>query len=291
MIAAFGEILYDVFPDRELLGGAPFNFLYHVHALTGNGTIISRIGNDDRGSKIREFLNRHSIDQQNIQIDLHHPTGTAVVQLTGEGIPSFTITEDSAYDFIEHTPEADAVLAQCDMLYYGTLAQRNEMSRSSLYALTQNADRCFFDVNLRQDYYSTEVLQRSLVLADIVKLNGEELETIHSLFFSTPYTLAGSASELMENFSLSHLAVTLGENGSWIYTPGSNDFRRTTVPHVRDTVGAGDAFAAMMCLGIMRGWSIAQLHERASAFSAAICGIDGALPDGDDFYEQYRKHF
>jgi fructokinase len=291
MTAAFGEILYDVYPDRELLGGAPFNFLYHVHALTGSGTILSRIGNDDRGSNIREFLNRHAINQQNIQIDLHHPTGTAVVQLTGEGIPSFTITEESAYDFIEHTPDTDAALTDCAMLYFGTLAQRSEISRTTLYTLSQNADRCFFDVNLRQEYYSTEVLQRSLVLADIVKLNEEELETIHSLFFSTPYTLAGSAAELMENFSLSHLAVTLGENGSWIYTPGSNDFRRTTVPHVRDTVGAGDAFAAMMCLGIMRGWSIAQLHERASAFSACICGIDGALPDGDDFYEQYRKHF
>lgn len=291
MITAFGEILYDVYPERELLGGAPFNFLYHIRALTGSGTIISRIGNDDRGSAIREFLNRHAIGQEFLQIDLHHPTGTAVVALSDAGIPSFTITEESAYDFIEQTPDADAALTNCEMLYFGTLAQRSEVSRSTLYALSQNAARCFFDVNLRQEYYSTEVLQRSLVLADIVKLNAEELHTIHSLFFSAPYSLDRSASELLSHFSLTHLAVTLGEDGSWIYTPESHDFHRTTVPHVRDTVGAGDAFAAMMCLGIMREWPLKHIHELASAFSADICGIDGALPASDDFYEQYRKHF
>ncbi len=291
MITAFGEILYDVYPERELLGGAPFNFLFHVHALTGNGTIISRIGNDDRGSMIRDFLDRHTIDQKCLQIDLHHPTGTAVVELGSDGIPSFTITEESAYDFIEHTPDTDAALINCEMLYYGTLAQRSETSRSTLYALSQNADRCFFDVNLRQEYYSTEVLQRSLVLADIVKMNADELETIHSLFFSAPFALAPSAAELVSHFSLSHLAVTMGEYGSWIYTPESGDFQRTPVQHVRDTVGAGDAFAAMMCLGIMRGWPVEEMHERASAFSAEICRIDGALPDGNEFYQQYRKYF
>lgn len=289
MIASFGEILFDVYPEKELLGGAPFNFLYHIHALTGEGIFISRIGNDDRGTTIRTFLEQHAIEREHVQIDLHHPTGAAFVEMGKNGIPSFTIAEETAYDFIEPNAATLDMVERCDMLNFGTLVQRSDVSRATLYELSQKAARCFFDVNLRQQYYSTEILQRSFILADIVKLNDEELKTIHSLFFSSPFSLETSPRELMEKFSLTHLAVTLGEYGSWIWTPKKKYFHKSTAPVVRDTVGAGDAFAAMMCLGIVKGWSIELLHERASAFSAAVCGIDGALPLSEDFYEPYRK--
>jgi fructokinase len=289
MIASFGEILFDVYPDRELLGGAPFNFLYHIHALTGDGLFISRVGNDERGKKIRSFLEQHSINREHVQIDLHHPTGAAFVAMDKNGIPSFTIAEETAYDFIEPDAAALDAVAASEMFYFGTLVQRSDASRTTLYELSRQAEQCFFDVNLRQHYYSTEILHRSLTLADIVKLNEQELRIVHSLFFSTPFSLDTSPLLLMEKFSLTHLAVTLGENGSWIWTPTEKYFHKTIASVVRDTVGAGDAFAAMMCLGIVKGWSVKLLHERASAFSAAVCGIDGALPPDNSFYDQYRK--
>jgi len=289
MVAAFGEILFDVFPEQELLGGAPFNFLYHIQALTGNGRFISRIGNDERGGVIRAFLQQHSIDQQYVQIDLHRPTGTAVVQVNSEGIPSFTITEESAYDYIEYSSDSARGLLNCEMLYFGTLAQRNEMSRSTLHQLSRTADRCFFDVNLRQQYYSAEILHQSFVLADIVKLNTEELERVHALFFSTRFSMDSAPGELMEKFSLSHLAVTMGENGSWMWMPEGKHFHRTAAPRMVDTVGAGDGFAAVMCAGILKNLPLKTIHRLASEFSAALCGIQGALPPDSEFYLPYKK--
>lgn len=288
MIASFGEILFDVFPEEELLGGAPFNFFFHIHALTGDGVFISRIGSDERGKKILSVFEQHSIDSRYVQIDPHHPTGAAFVLLNDNGIPTFTIAEETAYDYIEPTPAAIEALAECDVLYFGTLAQRNNTSRSALHRLSRNAKRCFFDVNLRQHYYTAEILQQSFALADIVKLNDEELRQIHSLFFTGPCSLDTSPRLLMEKFSLSFLAVTMGENGSWMWTPDRAHFHKTIAAVVRDTVGAGDAFAAMMCLGILKGWSLEKIHQAASEFSAAVCGVKGALPEDDKLYEKYK---
>lgn len=289
MIASFGEILFDVYPGRELLGGAPFNFLYHVHALTGSGIFISRIGNDDRGAAVRKYMELHSIDQRYVQIDIHKPTGAAFVRLDNAGIPAFTIAEETAYDFIEAENDTIEAMKECDMLYYGTLAQRSETSRTTLYALSREADRCFFDVNLRQQFYSTEVLQRSLVLADIVKLNSEELETIHPMFSSEPFDRDSAARSLLQKFSLSHLAVTDGENGSWLYTEDTVHHHSTTANSVIDTVGAGDGFAAVLCVGILNGLPLEKVHSLASGFSAKVCGINGALPKDALFYQEITK--
>lgn len=289
MIAAYGEILFDVYPDREFLGGAPFNFLYHIHALTGNGIFISRVGNDQRGAAIRKFLEDHAIDRNHVQIDMHNPTGAAIVTLNENGIPVFTIAEETAYDYIEHTIDTSNALADCSVLYFGTLAQRSEVSRTSLYTFSQQADRCFFDVNLRQKYYSTEILQRSLILADMVKMNAEELEIIHQLFFSSVFDEDAAARELLEKFSLSHLAVTKGEHGSRLHTPDTDHTHKTKAVKVIDTVGAGDGFAAMLCAGILQQLPLEKTHILASEFSSELCGLKGALPQDIRFYEAYRK--
>ncbi len=289
MVAAFGEILFDVYPDKELLGGAPFNFLYHIHALTGKGVFISRIGNDPRGVTIRKFMEDHAIDRSMVQIDMHKPTGAAFVTLDKDGVPGFRIAEETAYDYIEHAPDAPDLLADCEILYYGTLAQRNETSRNSLYLISQHADRCFFDVNLRQNFYSTEILQRSLILADIVKMNEDELKKIHELFFSSAYSQKTASKELLERFSLSHLAVTMGGDGSTIYTPDGSHTQKTPAASVIDTVGAGDGFAAMLCAGLVKQRPLELIHRLASDFSAELCGIHGALPENDRIYDVYRK--
>jgi fructokinase len=290
-IAAFGEILYDVYPEQELLGGAPFNFIYHVRQLTGNGAFISCIGNDDRGKKITLFFGNRKIDGTYLQIDPHHPTGAALVTVNDAGVPTFTIADDAAYDFIEPDPEALSLASSCEVLYFGTLAQRSTTSRDTLHTLCEAASHCFLDVNLRQHFYTKEILQSSLDHADIVKLNDEELQTIHSLFFSEPFEPDHSALLLMKYFSLSHLAVTMGSEGSILFSTTEKHLQKSIAEKVIDTVGAGDGFAAMLCAGLLAGWPLEKIHRAASNFSAALCGIEGALPDDDTFYDTYRKLF
>jgi len=284
MITAFGEILFDVYPAEEHLGGAPFNFIYHIHKLAGQGNIISRIGDDERGKRIQQFLTKHRMNQRFVQIDTKRPTGTATVRLNESGIPTFTIDEDVAYDFIEMPSGFNE---EIELLYFGTLAQRSVVSRNTLHQLSQSAQKCFLDVNLRQNYYSMDILRQSLEIADIVKLNIEELQTIHTFFFSEPFELKTSAQLFIKKFSFSHLAVTLGEEGSWIFTKEKSHFHQTKVKHVVDTVGTGDGFSAMMCLGILRGWSLKKIHETASRFAAGLCKVRGALPPAS-FYIAFK---
>lgn len=285
MIAAFGEILFDVYPDKEYLGGAPFNFIYHIHKLTGEGSIISRIGNDGRGKKIQQFLNETGMDQQLLQTDNDHATGTATVHIDSNGNPKFTLEENAAYDFIEYPQN---LTTEIEFLYFGTLAQRSFVSRNTLKLLTEKAYRCFLDVNLRQQYYSREIIEQSFAFADIVKLNLEELHTIHPLFFTESFELRQSAMLFLNKFSLSHIAVTLGEEGSWLFTERESNFQKTTVKLVVDTVGAGDGFSAIICYGILKGLPMKDIHKAASEFSAALCQVKGALPNNDKLYEKYK---
>ncbi|MBX7153140.1 carbohydrate kinase [bacterium] len=291
MIAAFGEIVFDVYPDRERLGGAPFNLIYHIIRLTGKGALISRVGNDERGQNVQKFLSDRHLDIHGLQIDSKKPTGTAVVQLNQDGIPSFTITGGVAYDAIATTPEAEALVESCELFYFGTLAQRSMASQNTLYQIVRRAKQSFLDVNLRQNFYSADLLRISLELADVVKLNYEELRIIDALLFSETFSIEAAALRLIRTFSLLQLAVTLGNEGSWIFAEGEKTFHQTTIDHVVDTVGAGDGFAAIMCAGRIAGWTQDMIHRTASEFSAALCGIEGALPEDDRFYEPFRSLF
>ena len=286
MIAAFGEILFDMYPGEEHLGGAPFNFIYHIHKLTGGGSIISRIGNDERGKNIQQFLSLKGMDQRFLQIDKNRSTGTVSVRLNGTGIPTFSIEDEVAYDFIEAPPDFEK---EIELLYFGTLAQRSVVSRNALQQLSGKTRRRFLDMNLRQRYYTPDILQQSFAIADIVKLNLEELQTIHPLFFSEPFELKESAQLFLEKFTLSHVAVTMGEGGSWMLMNDESHFCKTKTDRVVDTVGAGDGFSALMCLGILRGWPLEQINRTASEFSTALCGTKGAVPENDEFYEPYRR--
>lgn len=289
MITAFGEILFDVYPDQARLGGAPFNFIYHVHRLTGKGSFISRIGNDEYGNEITKFLKSDSMGMSFVQIDDTHPTGTAIVRLDEGGIPTFTITEDVAYDHIIGDEKVNNAIGGSDLLYFGTLAQRSPVSRATLYQYCSAAPRCFVDVNLRQRYYSKEIVHQSFEYADFVKLNAEELETIHSMFFTGTFERNRAVRLLMRKYSFSYLALTLGSDGSWMFSADEEYYHKTDAPRVVDTVGAGDGFAAMMCVGIQNGWTIDRINTTASEFSASLCEIEGALPNHDSFYDAYRE--
>lgn len=289
MVTVFGEILFDVYPDARYLGGAPLNFLYHLQALSVPVTMISRIGADDAGSAVRQFFAENSLSTECLQIDLEKATGTAHVRVDNRGIPHFSITEDSAFDFIEANDQNGRLVSSSDMLYYGTLARRNIGSREAFNRLVKRAAKCFCDINLRQQYYSTELIHQSLQNADIVKLNDKELEIVHSLFSTVPYKQDNAARLLLEQFSLTCLAVTMGENGSWCYTQQSAHFQKTIAPRVLDTVGAGDAFAAVLCAGLIKQLSIEHIHELASRFSAEVCTFRGALPHDAGIYAPYKK--
>lgn len=291
MIVAFGEILFDVYADRERLGGAPFNFIYHVIRLTGKGGLITRVGDDARGRAIQKFLSERRIDLHELQIDSEKPTGTAVVALDSQGIPTFTITADVAYDAIAPSDKAILLADGCDIFYFGTLAQRAATSQKTLHQVARRAKQCFLDVNLRQNFYTADVLRHSLELADVVKLNGDELTVIDQLLFTESFSIEAAARRLIQQFSLRQLAVTLGSDGSWMFSGKTKSFYQTKADRVVDTVGAGDGFAAMMCAGGLAGWKLDTVHRTASEFSAALCGIEGALPDDDRFYEPFRSLF
>ena len=179
-ITSIGEILFDVYGNQKKLGGAPFNFIYHIIKLTGQGNFVSRIGNDESGEKIRRILNEKKISDQFLQTDQTHKTGVAKTNLNNNKVPDFVIKENCAYDFINQTDDLLKVVNdQTDCLYFGTLAQRNETSRKTIQSLFDKRIKYFCDLNIRQKFYSKEIIEKSLYAADVLKLNEDELKLVN----------------------------------------------------------------------------------------------------------------
>lgn len=288
-ITAIGEILLDVFPSYRKVGGAPFNFIYHINSILGKANFISSVGNDDDGYYLRVFLEENGISRKYVQVNEKKPTGMVKVKLDDKGVPDFQILEDRAYDNIELTPEIlDLVKNETDVLYFGTLAQRHVKSRETITALFDKDKKFFLDVNLRQNYYTKEVLNKSMKTANLVKLNEEELEIIAGMFIEGDFVLDDSAKKVCKHFNLDLLCITLGKNGSILITGDDFSKHAEHADNVVDTVGAGDAYASILCLGFMHNWSLEKINKYASKFAAYICTIKGALPDDTQIYEEYR---
>jgi len=289
-IAAFGEILFDVYPDSKNLGGAPLNFIYHINKLTGKGRIISRVGNDLLGREAVEFLYSQGLASDTIQIDTKNLTGAAMVSLDEKGVPSFTIEESRAFDFISIDDDVIKLVEnETECLYFGTLAQRNKISRTTLQSLLNKETKYFYDVNIRQNFYTEEILFQSLKSANAVKLNLDELKLLHKLFLKEHFDLHTSSKRLMEKFDIEMLAVTKGADGSVLFKGEEIDEYKTVVRDVIDTVGAGDAFASIFCLGYLNNWDLKRINKLANEFAAEICLINGALPNDDKIYERYEE--
>lgn len=288
-ITAIGEILFDVYQTQKKLGGAPFNFIYHVWKLTNDGKFISRIGNDNSGKEIIEFLEKQQFDTNFVQIDDSVNTGEVKVQLDKNKIPTFEIIGNRAYDFIEHRPELDDLIKKSDLLYFGTLAQRNETSRNTISTLTQNAKKVFCDINIRQNYYTKEIIHKSLEASSAVKLNVDEFELINGLLIGNDYELKKTAYEIIEKYNLELFCVTLGSEGSYLFKGKEESFHKTEVNNIVDTVGAGDAYAAIMSLGYLMNWEIKKTNKLASEFAAEICTIKGAVPTEDNIYNNFQE--
>ncbi len=289
-ITSIGEILFDIYPDHKKLGGAPLNFIYHIKKLTDSGNIISRVGKDVLGNRAANELRLANISLDYIQLDNIHSTGKANVTINEEGEPEFNIDSDSAFDYIELCDENENLISsETDCLYFGTLAQRSEVSRNTIQSLFNRGVKCFVDLNLRNNFYNEDILISTLKAADFIKVNYQEMHILNDLLLQSDYNTEKAAYELMENFGINMIAVTRGKDGSSIFE-NSKRFDYSSVDvKVIDTTGAGDAFAAILCIGYLQGLENAFINKLANEFANEICKLEGTLPKNDRIYEEFRE--
>ena len=289
-ITAIGEILFDIYPETKNLGGAPLNFLHHVYKLTGEGNIISRVGNDVLGDKAVEFLKSSGISTNFVQIDHLHPTGVANVKLSKNKVPAFRIDEKRAYDFIESTDKVNQLINKnTDCLYFGSLAQRSRVTKSTIQSLFGKRIKYFCDLNIRQKFYSKATIKKSLINTDALKINLDELKLINKLLLEERFSLEKAANKVLEKFNIELLAVTKGDEGTVLFSANEVDEYKNTPSEIVDTLGAGDAFSSVFCIGFLRKWEISRTNKLANTFAAEICKISGALPKSDDFYSKFKE--
>lgn len=286
-IAAIGEILFDVYPNYKKLGGAPFNFLYHIWKLTGNGKFISSVGKDDEGNEILHELQKRNFDVSEIQIDDTYPTGLVEVNLDENKVPEFNILENRAYDFISINSNFTQIVESSDLFYFGTLAQRNDVTRGTIESLANINTKNFCDLNIRQNFYNKEIINNSLVNSNVLKLNFEELELVNKLLLGDEFQFEKTAFTVTEKFEIDLLCITLGEKGAYLFKGDEKSHYKESVDKIVDTVGAGDAYASILAIGYLLGWKLSRINELASKFSAEICTIEGAIPGDDNFYNKY----
>ncbi len=280
----FGEVLYDHFPDGSvILGGAPFNVAWHLQAFGMTPLFVSRVGDDALGRRILNTLSSWGMDGSGIQLDSGHPTGTVEVTFV-QSEPRFEIVPDQAYDFIDTA--ALPKISAPPLLYHGSLALRNPVSRDALAQLVAPSNvPVFMDVNLRPPWWEASQVRDRLRSARWAKLNGSELRELAS-DGTDPRSRARS---LQREMGLELLIVTLGEKGAMAFAP--NGSIREVAPNSRDklvdSVGAGDAFSAVVIYGLLKKWSLEDILDRAQRFASAVVGIRGATPEQRDFYTPF----
>ncbi|ARU32928.1 carbohydrate kinase [Sulfuriferula sp. AH1] len=291
-VALFGEVLADVFPDRRVLGGAPFNVARHLQAFGLHPVLITRTGNDVLRDDLIATMTGLGMDTLGVQSDPVHPTGQVQVHMENGG-HRFEILSEQAYDYIHASVTHMVALAvQPELVYFGTLAQRHLISRRALGSLLRSvAVPRMLDINLRAPWYDVTTLKRSLAQADILKLNSEELAQIVRLLRLGARDEVQQAAVLLAQFHLSNVLVTCGKEGAWLLDDEGNIISLPAgedIP-VKDTVGAGDGFTSVFILGLFKNWSPEQILLRADRFARALCGIRGAIPPSDAFYAPFRK--
>ena len=281
LVVGLGEALWDVLPEGKKLGGAPANFAYHAGQFLGqeNTLAISALGEDKLAEETIESLEEHGL--RYLMPRVPYPTGTVQVQLDEQGIPTYDIRENVAWDNIPFTPEIEEVARQCRAVCFGSLAQRNVVSRENIHRfLNATPKDCMkiFDINLRQNFYTREVIQESMQRCNILKINDEELVTIGRMFGYPGLDIENKCWLILGKYNLDMLVLTCGTNGSYVFAPGQMFFRETPKVQVADTVGAGDSFTGAFCSAILTGKTIAEAHKLAVEVSAYVCTQNGAMP-------------
>ena len=294
-VIGIGEALFDCLPEGRKLGGAPANFAYHVSQFGLNGCAISAIGKDELGDEIVDTFERvhESLPTFNYQLStVEQPTGTVKVTLDDKGVPQYEICLGVAWDNIPLTNAMLEIARQAQAVCFGSLAQRSETSRETIQAFLDAtpADALkVFDINLRQSWYTAEVIAESLSRANILKINDEELDVVATMLLGEP-TVPGAliaedpektrriCRELIVRYDLRMLILTCGAVGSYVFTADEESYVATPKVQVADTVGAGDSFTATFVAQLLLGKPIREAHERAVKVSAFVCTRHGAMP-------------
>lgn len=281
IVVGMGEALWDVLPEGKKIGGAPANFAYHVSQFGLPSCVVSAIGDDALGKEIIENFTSKGLDQ--LIAEVPYPTGTVQVEIDQTGIPLYDIKENVAWDNIPYTEHLDALAKRTKAVCFGSLAQRNVVSRETinhfLDTMPKDDDSLIvFDVNLRQGFYNKEILCKSMQNCNILKINDEELITVSRMFGYPGIDLQDKCWILLGKYNLKMLILTCGINGSYVFTPGNVSFQPTPKVEVADTVGAGDSFTAAFIASILKGKSVTEAHTIAVKTSAFVCTKKGAMP-------------
>ena len=280
-VVGLGEVLWDVLPEGKKLGGAPANFAYHAGQFLGqdNTIAISALGDDRLADETIEALREHGLNDLLPRVP--YPTGTVQVTLDEQGIPTYDIKENVAWDNIPFDTDIEAIAHNCRAVCFGSLAQRNVVSRETIHKfLDATPDDCLkiFDINLRQQFYTKEIIKESLQRCNILKINDEELVLIGRMFGYPGLDIENKCWLILGKYNLDMLVLTCGTNGSYVFTPGQKSFQPTPKVEVADTVGAGDSFTGSFCGAILNGKSVTEAHKLAVQVSAFVCTQNGAMP-------------
>ena len=289
-VVGIGEALFDCLPEGRKLGGAPANFAYHVSQFGLNGCAISAIGDDELGEEIIETFER--VNLNHILPKVEQPTGTVLVTLDEKGIPQYDICLGVAWDNIPLTDEMIHIARHAEAICFGSLAQRSETSRRTIQAFLDASPKSalrVFDINLRQRWFTADVIADSLHRANVLKINDEELDVVASMLLgesSIPGQLIAEDPEktrrvcrdLIAKYDLKMLILTCGAIGSYVFTAKDESYVKTPKVKVADTVGAGDSFTATFVAQTLLGKTIREAHEKAVAVSAFVCTQNGAMP-------------
>ena len=287
IVVGMGEALWDVFPEGKKIGGAPANFAYHVSQFGLDGRVVSAVGDDKLGMEILDNFREKGLSAM-VEI-VPYPTGTVQVELDAQGVPCYEIKEGVAWDNIPFTPAVADLARQTKAVCFGSLAQRSIVSRETinrfLDAMGEDALK-IFDINLRQGFYTKEILCNSFAKCNILKINDEELVTVSRMFGYPGIDLQDKCWILLAKYNLKMLILTCGVNGSYVFTPGNVSFVETPHVEVADTVGAGDSFTATFVASILKGLTVKEAHELAVAVSAYVCTQNGAMPVLPDYLKK-----
>ena len=280
-VVGLGEVLWDVLPEGKKLGGAPANFAYHAGQFLGMGNTIavSALGEDKLADETIEALKEHGLNY--LLPRVNYPTGTVHVTLSGDGIPAYEIKENVAWDNIPYTPEIAEIAKNCRAVCFGSLAQRSVTSWATIRQFLDDTPAdCLkiFDINLRQQFYTKDVIEESLKRCNILKINDEELVVIKRMYGYDDLDMRGICEKMLAEYGLKMLVLTCGTNGSYVFAPGLTSFQETPKVKVADTVGAGDSFTGSFCASIINGKPIQEAHKKAVEVSAFVCTQNGAMP-------------
>ena len=280
-VISFGEILFDIIEGENYLGGAPLNFAAHLAKQEVESYIFSRVGEDALGKKAFKQIKETEVKTAFIQLDRQHPTGTVPVVIK-DGQPNYTINKNVAYDYIDFKESEPAFEnMDFDVLYFGTLAQRNEQSASTLKELVQQKSftHIFYDINLRKDCFTAEIIRQSLEVCTIFKLNDEEVGVLSFLLYRQELVLEEFVKQLSQDYGIQLVVITAGAEGCYIYEKEELKLVKGYSAKVVDTVGAGDSFSAAFVHHYFRKKDALHAADVANRLGAFVAASRGPLPE------------